>query len=553
MSYARRNLKWNGWGAVDRSFDLHGREQDLYAFLAAELGVAALPTTPSCRWEDIELPAGRIEAHVLDELRGAIGAEHVCVDAYERVFHAVGRSYFDLLRLRTGRIPGTPDAVVYPASTEDVVAILRIARGARLAVIPFGGGSSVVGGVEAVAPAHAAGVVTLDTSRMNRLLELDAVSRTARLQGGIYGPELERVLQERGYTLGHYPQSFEYSTLGGWIAARGSGQQSARYGGAERWLIAANLVTPTGHFRTSAIPRSAAGPGLNQVVTGSEGALGVIVDATVRITPKPPQVEYRGALMPSFDAGAAVIRDLQQAGIPVAMLRLSDTDETRFYSKFAQMGKKGGATKALVKRLLALRGLEAPCLLLMGFEGEPEMVDLGRKHARTAVLRHGGVPVGRGPGKNWYKGRFEMPLLRDPLMDHGVGVDTLETSAEWAKLARVHTAVRQAIAATLRQQGVGGFVMAHISHSYTDGASLYFTFVFARQLDREVEQWRELKRAASEAIVREGSTISHHHGVGLDHRPWLQPELGDAGIELLRAMRRSVDPDGIMNPGKLVD
>jgi alkyldihydroxyacetonephosphate synthase len=439
---------------------------------------------------------------------------------------------------------------VYPESHEETLAVLTACAKYKTAVVPFGGGSSVVGGVEGLAgPKHKA-VVTVDTTRMAQLLEIDEVSHTARFQCGIWGPDLEDRLQSEGWTLGHYPQSFEFSTLGGWIAARGAGQQSNRYGAANKWLVAARLATPTGEWRTLPFPQSAAGPDMNELIAGSEGVLGVITEATVKIHRLPETRDYRAYLFKSFEAGAAVVREIVQAGVGVAMMRLSDAEETHFFGTFKNLIKPPSRVEKNAEKVLDKAGYGAGrCVLMIGLEGAKS--DVRHALARTLWIatRGGGLPVGQGPGHAWYEQRFAMPYLRDPMLDRGIGIDTLETSTEWGNLPRLYDGVRAAIRAEL---GPNSGVLTHISHSYADGASLYFTYIFARDLDDELAQWVRVKRAASEAISRLGGTISHHHGVGKDHAEWFATEKGALAVDLLSDAKKTVDPTGILNPRKML-
>ena len=439
--------------------------------------------------------------------------------------------------------------MVYPQSAAEVQAVLSLCQAKGVAVVPFGGGSSVVGGVEGSAGDKS--VVTLDTTRMDQVLEVDAVSHTATAQAGIYGPVLEEELAARGFTLGHFPQSFEYSTLGGWIAARGAGQLSNRYGTADKFLVAARLATPSGEWKTLAVPASAAGPNLNQVVAGSEGTLGVIVEATVKIHPVAESRRIAAFVFRDFETGAAAVRQLVQAEVGAAMIRLSDAEETRFYGEFRGVLEPSGATQ-LAERALSLAGFGDKCVMMVAFEGARRSVSAGFRRTLALATRAGGLFVGESPGRSWWKRRFEMPYLRDPMLDRGVGIDTLETSTEWSNLPRLYRAVQDALRQSLQAEAGGGVVMTHVSHSYIDGASLYFTFVFARDDERAVAQWRAIKESASRAISDNGGTISHHHGVGTDHAQWMAPEKGAVGMEILRAVKQRVDPQQMMNPGKLV-
>jgi alkyldihydroxyacetonephosphate synthase len=389
------------------------------------------------------------------------------------------------------------------------------------------------------------------------VLDVDRISMTAEVEAGIYGPALEKALQAQGLTLGHYPQSFEFSTLGGWIAHAGAGQQSNRYGRSSDWIVSATLATPRGVLATDNHPASAAGPRLKDMILGSEGAFGIITQARVRIHEAPAKKVYTGFLFKDFQSGAEAIRTAVREEVPSAMLRVSDGDETRVYRTMADIGKPHGLKSTLQERFLAMRGLDvAPAALIAGFEGDANEVAEAQKHFGKIAKRLGALSVGKSMGKRWYEGRFHGPYMRDPMMDRGVGVDTLETSTSWSNIPKLHravtTALHTAMSVTAPRPGARGIVMGHISHSYPDGASLYFTYIFPRQLDREVAQWRKIKKAASDAIAANGGTISHHHGVGEDHLPWIAQEKGELGIAVLRAIKHTLDPKGILNPGKLI-
>jgi len=555
MSIERDKIRWNGWGWTAHKDALAGRE-DVWTWLASELDMPSLLATPARDIADITLSASRLNTDTCSDLVAMLGPDRVRDDAHERAFHALGRSYHDLLRLRSGDLSTAPDAVLYPRATEEVVALLAFAAQHDIAVVPYGGGTSVVGGVSAT-PGPFKSVVTLDLSGMDRLIDVDVSARTATAEAGIYGPALEKGLQAKGMTLGHHPQSFEFSTLGGWIAHRGAGQGSGRYGRAEDWLAGAKLVTPQGILDTNAFPASSAGPQLNDLVLGSEGTFGIITEATIRVHPAPTAHDYRGYLFRDFASGAAAIRTAVQEELPATMLRLSDADETRFYRAFGAVGKKRGIKDSLTDFYLKQRGLDAKaCALIAGFEGTAQTVEVSRNRFNAIAASFGAMEIGEGQGKRWRDGRFHGPYLRDPMMDRGLGVDTLETAASWSKIDALYTAVRDALDKAMRETaprpGAHGVVLCHISHSYPDGASLYFTFFFPRALGGEIEQWRAIKNAASDAIVANGGTISHHHGVGEDHLPWIAQEKGALGIEVLRAIKRTLDPKGILNPGKLI-
>jgi alkyldihydroxyacetonephosphate synthase len=552
MTIDRKTIRWNGWGAVAAHNPMEGRDA-AWPWVAQAVNVASLTETPARALDSLPFPRSRLTGEPMAALASVIPTERILTDNYERAFHARGKSYHDLLFLRAGKFDACPDAVVYLETADEALNLLKWANYVGAAIVPYGGGSSVVGGVTASGGDL---VVVADTTRMNKLISVDTISMLATAEAGIYGVELERQLQAQGLTLGHYPQSFEFSTLGGWIAARGAGQQSNRYGKAEKWLAHAELATPRGLWQTEGFPASAAGPNLNQIVAGSEGTLGLITRATFRIHAKPSYQDYRTFLMPSFEAGADAIRTILQADIPVATLRLSDADETYFYQAFAKAGTPPGAKDAIQAAALKLMGVGMrPCALIMGHEGERQFVHQNVLAAKQIVRKFGGASVGQGPAKRWYSSRFHGPYLRDPMMDKGLGVDTLETSTYWSNIPRLYAAVRKALTdACTEHSGVSqgrGIVMAHISHSYPDGASLYFTFIFPRDLGDDIGQWRKIKTAATDAVARNGGTLSHHHGVGEDHTAWMPGEKGALGMEILRAIKRTLDPKGVMNPGKM--
>ena len=556
MTIDRKSLRWNGWGPTDQENMLpDGAPQ--WDWMREALGMSHLPDTKAKPLETISLAPCRLSDNVVARLSAIVGGAQVKTDNYERAFHARGKSYHDLLYLRAGKLDLAPDAVVYPRNIDEVLEVIKLASEEDITLIPYGGGSSVVGGVNATAKSLGGTVITLDTTLMTRVIQIDKIAMTATVEAGIYGPALEEVLQKHGVTLAHYPQSFQYSTLGGWIAARGAGQQSNRYGKAEKWLISAKVATPRGIWVTESTPASAAGPNLNQLLAGSEGTLGVICEATVKIHELPERKDYRGYLFKDFASGVEAARRINHADIPVAMVRLSDAKETYFFQAFSSTSSTTSLKARLQRAYLSFKGFnDEPCLMLIGHEGNEDTVNWARSRSEHICTTLGAMKLGTSAGDRWYHGRFSSPYSRDPMLDHGIGIDTLETSTRWSNIENLRektvAAIEGAIAANLPEPGGHGIVMAHVSHSYPDGASLYFTYVFPRQLNREVEQWQAIKRAASDVLLENKGTISHHHGVGLDHTPWLVEEKGAIGYELLKTIKADMDPVGIMNPGKLL-
>jgi alkyldihydroxyacetonephosphate synthase len=537
-------MRWWGWGEDGHSVPLPPAAE---ALLRDELGADPGVRKPPVAFEQVSVPDARLPDAVRERLASAVGAESVRDDRETRIAHAVGRSYPDLVRIRSGDASSAPDAVVLPGSAEQVAPVLAACAEHRVAVVPFGGGTSVVGGVEPVRDGFAA-AISLDLGRLSATVKVDRTSLTARLDAGLLGPEAERRLREEGVTLGHFPQSFEYSTVGGWVATRSAGQASTGYGRIDEVVEAVRCVTPAGELGTKAVPASAAGPSLRELVVGSEGVLGVICEASVCVRPAPTARRYEGWSFASFAEGCDAFRVMEQAGAAADVNRLSDEDETRLTRA---LGASGSTTEKLGRRYLRMRGHEGGCLAILGFEGEEEDVEDRRRRTAGLLRAGGGVALGHRPGDAWQRSRYAGPYLRDELMDRGVLVETLETATSWTNLGVLHQAVGEALRTALSGRGTPPLVMCHVSHLYSSGASLYFTFL-ARQEEDALAQWRAAKTAASETIVAGGGTITHHHAIGRDHRQWITAESGALGIEVLRAAKERLDPAGIMNPGKLL-
>jgi alkyldihydroxyacetonephosphate synthase len=537
-------MRWWGWGEDGAAVPLSPAAEDL---LRDELGADPAARKPPVPFEQVTLPEPGLPPQLRERLATALGAEHVRDNRETRVAHALGRSYPDLVRIRAGDASSAPDAVLFPGSAEMVAAVLALCAEHRVAVVPFGGGTSVVGGVEPVREGFSA-AVSIDLGRLADTVDVDRTSLTARVDAGLLGPELERRLGEDGVTLGHFPQSFEYSTVGGWVATRSAGQASTGYGRIDELVRAVRCVTPAGDLATKAVPASAAGPSMLELVVGSEGVLGVICEATVSVRPAPAARRYEGWSFTSFAEGCDALRVMEQAGAAADVNRLSDQAESRLTMALASSGSR---KEKLGRRYLRMRGHEDGCIAIVGFEGAEEEVEDRRRVAAGLLRAGGGVSLGHRPGDAWYRSRFATPYLRDELLDRGVLVDTLETATNWSNLGKLHQAVGEALHGALAGRGTPPLVMCHVSHLYPSGASLYFTFL-ARQEEDALAQWTAAKTAASEAIVAGGGTITHHHAIGRDHRPWLAAEDGELGIEVLRAAKQRLDPAGIMNPGKLL-
>jgi alkyldihydroxyacetonephosphate synthase len=539
--------RWWGWGTDGHDGPLPAGGDEL---LTAELDLdPAAPRREPPALADVRLPPTALALGARTALTAIIGDGWVRDDHAARVTHAAGRSYPDLVRLRTQGLTAGPDAVVEPGTPAEVLAVLGACADHDLAVVPFGGGSSVVGGVEPL-PGEHAGVVALDLGRLSGLTRVDVRSGLATFLGGTYGPDAETALATHGLTLGHHPQSFQFSTVGGWVATRSAGQASTGYGRIDGLVHALRLATPAGEVVAGTGPASAAGPDLRGLLVGSEGTLGVITEATLRVRPRPGAQRFEAWALPGFAAGAEALRALAQAEVAATVTRLSDEEETRVNLAMGTSGR----TAAALRTYLRARGLPRPCLLVLGFEGADEADLRGRREAAVRLLRaHDAVSLGTKGGEAWAAGRFHGPYLRDELLARGVLVDTLETAATWTGLLETYRAVGAALRGALTARGTPPIVGCHVSHLYPTGASLYFTFLARQEKGSELEQWRAAKVAAGDAIAAAGATITHHHAVGRDHAPWLGAEIGPLGVALLRAAKATLDPTGIMNPGKLLE
>ncbi len=532
-----RRRRVGAWGFEGERYE---PSPALLAWLGERLG----PTTPPQR-----VDPGRIVLPRRRKLPRLAAASST--DDGDRLSHARGQGLPDLLRLRMGEVPAAPDAVIRPAHEGEVAATLAACARAGVRVVPWGGGTSVTGGVNA--PPGDAPAIALDLERLDGLRALDERSGLATFGAGTYGPALEAALAMHGLTLGHFPQSFELSTLGGWIATRSSGQESLGYGGIADLVAGVSLVAPAGRLDLPAFPATAAGPDLRALVLGSEGRFGVVTAATVRVRARPASKRVAAMLLPTWEAGLEAARALLRTGHPLAMLRLSDAAETEVA---VALGLRGHRVLAAAARLwLSLRGVsERPCLLLVGAAGD-------RAGGRAlddsmAILReHRAVGLGDRPGRRWLADRFRHPYLRDALLDLGISTDTVESAAPWSRLPDLSRAVGIAFEHALAAEEERGAVLCHLSHAYRDGASLYFTLFFRCPADpgQAVARWASVKRAATAAIHAAGGTLSHHHGVGSWHAPWLEAEIGSDGVRALTAVAHALDPQSVMNPHVLLD
>ena len=527
--------RWNGWGddAIDMSINA-----DALAFLQQRIGKGTPPNDVTQAQACKAVPQSRLPQHRL-----------VDTSAELRMRNSLGQSLPDWLKMRFDKIEHFPDGVAFPESGEQVRELLSYAKACGAGVIPYGGGTSVVGHL--TVPQSVQAVLSMNMSRMSSLINLDKKAQLARFGAGVFGPDLEAQLRAQGFTLGHFPQSFEYSTLGGWVVTRSSGQQSLRYGRIEQLFAGGRVETPAGTLEIQTFPASAAGTDLREMVLGSEGRIGVLTEVVVRVTPLPEREEFHAVFFPNWDAAQEAIRHIAQAKLPLSMLRLSNATETLTTLTLAGHKKLIGMLEAY----LSWRGCkDGKCLLMIGATGQKSTVANALKTAMKIARSQRGVVVGQAMGKKWKLNRFRSVYLRNSLWQQGYAIDTIETACDWPKVNGMMLAIELAATTSLATGAEQVHTYTHLSHVYAQGASVYTTFIYrlVGEYEQDLARWRSLKAAVCEAIVDHGGTISHQHGVGTDHAPYLTAEKGELGVAAMRHLYQHFDPDGMMNPGKLL-
>jgi alkyldihydroxyacetonephosphate synthase len=528
--------RWNGWGDDSTTYPV---PPGAVEYLEGQIGPTAAPRDATLEQVMETVPPSRLPAHPL-----------VTTDPEARLRHARGQSLPDWVALRSGRIGTFPDGIAYPSQEEEVRDLLDYARDTGVRLIPYGGGTSVVGHINPL-PGEAP-VLTVDMSRLSRLRSFDETSHLATFGAGVMGPDLEAQLRARGATLGHFPQSFELSTLGGWVATRSAGQQSYYYGRIEDLFAGGHVETPVGPLDLPLYPASAAGPDLRQLVLGSEGRFGILTAATVRVSPLPERESFHAVFFPGWEQGYTAVREIAQARIPVSMLRLSNAVETETTLVLAGHER----LVDIAEWALDVFGLgEEKCLLLFGVTGGSKLVKRARRDAIAIAGEYSGRHVGQYMGQKWRESRFLTPYLRNTLWEIGVAVDTLETALPWSALPTAIDSIQAVIRDGLQEIGERVHTFAHLSHTYPSGASFYVTYLFrvAAEPEETLRRWQILKGAASRVIVAAGGTISHQHGIGTDHLAYLEAEKGPLGMALLETVREHLDPQALMNPGKLLE
>ncbi len=541
-----RSAYWS-WGDATKVKEI---PEGIWPYLTERCGVEKLDNPIlHVEPENMRLPAEVLPENHLIALQKIVGDDAVFVSRDVLLEHAAGKSYPDAYRMRTGDATSAPHAVVEPNADEQVQQVLKYCVDNSIAVVPFGGGTSVVGGLETFKGAHEY-VINVDLRRFNQLEKLDKVSGLATMGAGMRGPEMEAALNPEGFTLGHYPQSHQEATLGGYVTTRSAGQNSTGYGRSDDLVVGMRLVTPDGVYDLGNIaPGAANGPGVLPFVVGSEGAFGIVTSATMRLHRLPKEKLFSARIFPNVDSAAQALREAAQSlgkGALPTVCRVSDAEETFDYMVMA--GNSGKRVLSYCRK----RGYDTPCLAIFSWEGEHKSLMRYQQSTFLRVMgKFGGLRAPSMLAKKWLAGRFEGPYLRESLMQHKILVDTVETATYWDNLMNLYMSVQQAIVKAGEDEGCPLIVQCHLSHIYETGASLYFTFL-GKEADDPVKQWERVKDYVGVAIVECGATISHHHSVGSYHRKFVGAEIKPLGTRIVTAVKQELDPTGILNPEKLI-
>ena len=549
-----RHMKWWGWGYEDITFN-DSEKPELWPYLKRELGVDEIRWNRPINFDEVTLPDQKNNDAFLAALEQKLDSDQIVEDKKTRLIHAAGKSFRDLWLIRHGNIKFAPDCVIFPNNENDVVSIVNAAKENGVVLIPFGGGSNIAGCLEPK-DHHNRMVVSLDMCRMHKVIEIDQYSLIARIQPGVYGQHLEDQLAEHGVTLGHFPDSFLHSTLGGWVATRSAGMQSDIYGKIEDMVISLRMVTPSGTIITRTVPKSSNGIDIRHLCIGSEGILGVITEVTIQVHKKPEKEDWYGWLFPDFQSGIDAIHECHRYNCMPTVTRLNDPKKTAlsFAFKTPKTGFKATIANTFkwyignVKKI----NFNQCCLMVVKYEGTQQEFKNIRKKVSSIYKKHRGVCLGAEPGRSFAKVKFDFPHLRDFTMDRSIMADVSETATTWNNLCAMHKNGLKEIENAIKETGVNGWVGCHLSHSYHSGASLYFTFGCLQRKGREIEQYLYVKKSAEDAFMKNGGTLSHHHAVGTEHLPWVEEDLSSTGLKAVKALKNGLDPNGIMNPGKII-
>jgi len=549
-----KHMKWWGWGVEGVAFH-HEDKPGFSPFVADAVGLDLTePAVQPVDFADLDVPASRLTPELSEALVNAVGAEYALTDDRDRVVHTYGKSLRDLLRIRASMLPRIPDVVVYPANEAQVAKIVDLAIASDAVIIPFGGGSNISGSLEP-RPAEQRQVISLDMGRMNAVIDIDADANLARIQAGALGPDLEAQLNAKGWTVGHYPDSFTHSTIGGWVATRSSGMQSDKYGDIADICRGVRVAQPGTIMVARALPSTSTGPSVREMILGSEGRLGVITEVTAQVHRLPEKREILAYLFPSFGAGLKAMQAISASDASPSITRVSDAGETRF--SFATRKASKGLSQYVTKAMMAVlekRGwdLDEICLSFVGYEGVKAHVASNESIVRGIISKHGGIGIGKGPGVLYDQKKFDTPYIRDFLLDRGAVGDVSETAAPWSKLQQVYTNTMAAAQRAYDQLGIKGWTMCHLSHSYHSGACLYFTFAFKHNGVDPIGQYQVVKDAIQQSFLDNGATLSHHHAVGTEHSAWLEQDISRGGVNMMAGLFGTVDPKENLNPGKII-
>jgi alkyldihydroxyacetonephosphate synthase len=570
-----KRIKWNGWGSNTRMMtidptDAHvvihptGKKiRGLTDFIAKEIGGnkdgerPKLIPTPGVTVEEAlqKLSTPIINEEFVAAMQKALKPAQLKLDGESRLTHVVGKNYRDLWRMRKGKIARSPDAIVLPESHGDCVAIVEAANRLNVVLIPFGGGTNVTGGVEPAPFETKRMIVSVDMRRMTKMLSIDKESRIATFECGVLGPDLDEQLGRHGFMMGHDPDSYIHSTLGGWIAARGSGAYSNKYGDIEDMVLGMRIVTPKGVIETPVASRQCA-PDLAPLFIGSEGIFGIITEATVKIELIPPVRHYEGWLFPTFEIGYSAFYKATKEGISPTCMRLYDDDETRmgFALKTDAPAVQELASKGIKKYLQYVKrfSMDKISLCIVGFEGTAANVAHERKQITAIFQEHNAFCVGQGAGHNWQEKKYDLPYVRDFALGHGYWADVFETTALYGHAIGLWRAVKTAVRDVWKAEGKQGWIGCHTAHQYKHGCCLYFTYAGQQHDDSDLATFLKVKRAATEAMLRYKGNLSHHHGIGYEHIPWMARHYGPVGLALVQKIKSELDPNDICNPYKVL-
>ena len=552
-----KHMKWWGWGNEGTAF--HHDDKPAFApFVDFAVGLDLVNATKAeePNFDELNVPKSNATAAFTKALAGIVGEKNVSTDDKLRVIHTYGKSLRDLVRIRNNWILRAPDVVVYPADEAEVLAIVQAAVKADAVIIPFGGGSNIAGSLEPL-PTEKRTVVSLDMGRLRLVTSIDEESGLAVIQAGSQGPDLEAQLNEKGWTIGHFPDSFTHSTVGGWVATRSSGMQSDKYGDIADIARGLRVARPDGLLVLRPLPSTSSGPSVREMILGSEGRLGVITEVTVQVHRIPAKRDVYAYFFPNWEAGIKAMQQINESDAAPSITRISDARETQF--TLATSKDRKGLDKFMAGTVLpwimgvkwGKQNLDKINISFIAYEGSPEHAKRQRKLVEKIIRDNDGLTIiGTGPGILYDQKKFDTPYLRDFLLDMGAAGDVSETATPWSSLNRVHDAAYAAAQKAYDEIGIKGWIMSHMSHSYHSGACLYFTFAFVFKND-PIAEYNLVKNAIQQSFVDNDATISHHHGVGVEHSPWLEDDISAEGVVVMNALFAGADPGKNFNPGKI--